>query len=268
MSQQVLLERRIRTLTTLASSAARAQSIEGVCHSITSAAKSTDLPWSAIYVKDCADASSDSADGQRATLLGRRRRRPKLYRLVATSFDEELVSGLEVQEDGPSSLERRFVEGQSSRNFPAWLPPLPVAARLTSIFGKNTRTSAPSTPRSSSSSDLSDVKDSIPIDSDEVDSIWPFHELSADRPYILVHTPSDTSSQSQSIIFAITTQSPTTGRHLLLGFFVAGLNEHRPLDTEYLQFFRSVGQQLETGLLGGRAREEDRKTAGTLKRLN
>lgn len=66
----------------------------------------------------------------------------------------------------------------------------------------------------------------------------------------------------------VTTPSPTTGRHEVLGIIVAGLNEHRKLDEGYLKFVQAVAGQFETALLDGKAREEDRKATAALMQLN
>lgn len=276
VSQLNLLKRRIDILSNLAICAARAQSVEGVCHTIVAAAKSADLPWLAVYTPDEANKKSDhdvtdELNGVgRARSLGRHKSKRTTYRLVATSFDDDLVANVEAEDDeapltttGSTIMENRFVEGTSKREFPSWLPALPPNVQLTPA------------PRARQSVDEDALEPATPetdtsgrSGSTEDDSAWPFQDLSAEHPHLLFLTPSDTSPVSESIVFAITTQSTATGRRKVLGILVAGLNEHRKLDNEYLQFFQGVGQQLEMGLLNGTAREEDRWAAEALKRLN
>ncbi|ORY88822.1 hypothetical protein BCR35DRAFT_301169 [Leucosporidium creatinivorum] len=278
VSQQILLQRRMQTLSNIAVTSARAQSVEGVCHSFTRSAKSTDLPWLALYVRESSDNRSDhdltdqlEGIGQ-ARSLGRHKAKRRTFRLAATSFDEGLVRSGGGSDEDPSSHsgstlhEDRFVPGESARNLPSWLPSLPDSVRLTSRFRdrQGSDFSTVSTPGSTSSSTFSSGGSTMSDSS----SAWPFVDLSANEPYLVVSTPSDTNPLAQSLLFAITTQSPTTGRRTLLGVLVCGLNEMRKLDDEYLGFFKSVVQQLETGIINGSAREEDRRTAEALTRLN
>lgn len=281
VSQLNLLQRRIQVLSNLATCGARAQSVEGAAHSIVAAASSTDVPWLAIYTVDSPqDKKSDhdvtdelSGVGQ-ARSLGRHKSRRTTFRLTATSFDEGLANDMEEDDDEPGTTtgsttrEYRFVEGQSRRDFPAWLPPLPATVRLTPTLHRqeSNATEGDITPSISSSSFATDSTDPNPPTEEQ--SSWPFHDLSADQPHLLLSTPSATSPLSESLILTITTQSPNTGRRKVIGILVAGINEHRPLDEEYLKFLQGVGQQLETGLLNGTAREEDRRAAEALKRLN
>jgi hypothetical protein len=294
-TQQVLLNRRIELLSSLASRGARAQSVEGVCHSFAACTKgAVDLPWLAIYVNDSLGARSDKdladelAGVGHARSLARHKSTRRSYRLAATSFDEGLVrggggwSGGAPSEEptigsGSTVREDRFVPGESARNLPSWLPPLPLNVRFASCFrdrresyaslasgSTSPSVSVPSTPVSTASTSTSTFSDSFQSDS----SSWPFMDLSVETPYLVVSTPSETSPVAQTIMMAITTQSSTTGKRNVLGILVAGLNEHRGLDPEYLKFFESVAQQFETGILNGRAREDDRRTAEALKRLN
>lgn len=286
VSQQILLQRRMQTLSDIAVASARAQSVEGVCHSFTRSTKSADLPWLGIYVRESSDRRSDRRSDHdltdqlegigQARSLGRHKTKRKTFRLAATSFDEGLVRSGGGYDEDPSSHsgstihEDRFVPGESARNLPSWLPPLPDSVRLTSRFrdrqGSDFSTVSATTSASHSSNTSS--SGSSTMNSSDSASAWPFVDLSASEPYLIVPTPSDTNPLAQSLLFAITTQSPTTGRRNLLGLLVCGLNENRRLDEQYLDFFKSVVQQLETGILNGDAREEDRRTAAALTRLN
>ncbi len=301
VTDQILLDRRMTTLSNLATKAAKGQSVDGVCHAMMSAVEgSKDAPWMAVYVrneeqeKQDMDFADQLAGQGSSRSLGRHRASRQPYRLVATSFDKGLVRhsyagdsdksddapGDEDDEANPASYTRssregedRFELGTSTRILPGWLPGLPSKVRLNPTLRERRESMASSSLESSmtgSGSTPSSVSDEwssqggTPVAAAD----WPFEDLNSDSPHIIISTPSDTSPYAETIMITITTLSPTTGRRQVLGVVVAGLNEHRKLDEAYLAFFQSIAKQFETALINGKAREEDRKASEALKRLN
>ena len=256
-TQQNLLARRMDISSTLAARAARAQSVEGVCHSICRATEdSIDLPWMAIYVAaDVVDPKADMV----------KKGKTKLFRLISTTFDEGLVKvesegdGGDLAMDSNSSHENAFVSG-SSRRTPVWLPLLPTTTHFHTVLRQpGEPTTVPASPSASSSTGST---------SDILELSWPFLSLSSSNPYIILSTPSPDNPTGESIILPITTQSLATGDLTAIGIMVAGLNPNRMIDHEYSAFYRNVARQLESGIINGRARANDRRTAEALRRLN
>lgn len=300
VTDQILLDRRMVTLSSLATKAARGISVDGVCHAMTGATEgSLDVPWMAIYVREeQADKQdmdfADQLAGQGTSRsLGRHQSSRQPFKLVATSFDKGLVhhpytdgdkledAAPDEDEDGnPLSYTRssregedRFEPGTSTRILPAWLPSLPSRVKLngtlrerreslSSSSVESTLLGSGSTPSTMSGEWSS--QGSTPLQAAD----WPFEDLSSESPHLIISTPSDTSPWSETIMITVATLSPTTGRRHVLGVVVAGLNEHRKLDDAYLAFFQSIIKRFETALINGRAREEDRKASDALKRLN
>lgn len=276
VTQHALLVRRIAILADLATRGARAQSVEGVCHSFTSATRGMeDMPWMAVYVaaditdhKEDKDMTDDLAGLGKARSLSVsvKKNKSKLFRLVSTSFDENLVraeratSG-DMASSSESTHENMFVEGESARNFPAWLPPLPAATHFSGVWRGADEARSAHAPSPSESGSTTSSAASNP-------QTWPFLDLSTETPYIVLSTPSPESPSGETIIIPITTQSLATGDITVIGILVAGLNRHRLIDDEYVTFYRNVTKQLESGIISGRSRRDDRLTAEALRRLN
>ena len=266
-TQQNLLARRIEILSTLAARGARASSVEGVCHSFCRATKdSVDLPWMSIYVAaEVVDSRADKelTDELILNVSPVKKGKTKLFRLVSTTFDEGLVkveNDADLATDSNSSHENAFVAGASNRVFPSWLPHLPATTQFHTVLRQRAESSTvPSSPSASSSSGST---------YENLEPSWPFLSLSTTTPYIVLSTPSPENPTGESIILPITTQSLVTGDLTVLGIIVAGLNPNRMIDHEYLAFYRNVTRQLESGIINGRARGSDRRTAEALRRLN
>lgn len=271
VTQQNLLQRRIEILATLAARGARAQSAEGVCHSFTNATRdSIDLPFMAVYLSaDITDKKADKdlvdeVGGKVPSLLASvKKSKSKLFRLVSTTFDENLVkvegSDGDMATETDSTHENIFVPGESARVFPSWFPPLPATTHFPGVLrGAEGTTGYAASPADSSSSGSSGSNSQI----------WPFLDLAAEAPYVILSTPTPTNPTGETIMMPITTQSLATGDRTVLGIFVAGLNPNRSIDNEYLTFYRNVTKQLESGIVNGRSRRNDRRTADALRRLN
>lgn len=277
VTQQNLLARRIEILSTLATRGARAQSVEGVCHSFVHATKSSiDLPWMAVYVaadvienkadKDLTDEINGDARAKTDAQIAARRSKTKLLRLVATTFDANLIkietADSDMVTDSGSTHENHFDQTTSTRILPEWLPVLPPTTPFHSVFREPAR--RPTVPSSPAESSCSGSNSTASQDF----QAWPFLDLTSDTPYIVLSTPSAENPTAETIIMPITTQSLATGDRTVLGVLVAGLNVHRLIDHEYLNFFTNVTKQLEGGIINGRARRNDRRTAEALRRLN
>lgn len=284
VTQGNLLKRRIELLARLAARGARAQSVEGVCHSYVEVARdAVDIPWMAVYVAaEIIDARADkdliddlSGLAQSRGITGTQRGSKTKFKLVSTSFDENLVrsEGMPGSDSDSTTHENHFIAGESARNYPSKIPPLPSSFTQSTLLREGPplstltcTTPASSTPRSPSSA--AEGPDGSAASSTPAFNPWPFLDVTSDTPYAVVSTPSPTNATGESIIFPIMTQSIASGTNSVLGFVVAGLNPHRLIDNDYLTFYSNVAKQLESGILNGKSRSNDRRTTEALGRLN
>lgn len=271
-----LQQRRIELLSKLAARSASAQTVEGVCHSFASTIRATsDLPWMAIYADDACDNRKEGEGEEKS-----KKAHQKSFRLVATSFDENLQrdaanADLSNTSTSGSIKAEVFFDDSSKRTLPDWLPALPPTVKLPSSFRNPTSMStATEEPLPSTSTSFSPTRTNSPTPSFDrnlsisLPTRWPFTELSYDTPYLIVSTPTPTNPHGESVIMPITTQSAVNGDRKLLGIMVAGLNQNKMLDDKYYKFFENVANQLESAILNGRARGDDRRAAESLRRLN
>ncbi|KAG9302548.1 hypothetical protein G9A89_007252 [Geosiphon pyriformis] len=158
-------------------------------------------------------------------------------RLAATTFDENLLA--QTGKDGVEEV--TFVTGLSKRILPDYLLNSPDSEEI-STDKDNTFS-----PSLSSSSNL---------------TTWPLEEVIKTNKHVVV----ELANESRAILLPVSTSF--AGKGILTAILICGINSHRALDKEYLEFFKLVVGHFSSSLKNGLSREEERKKAKILADLN
>jgi signal transduction histidine kinase len=109
---------------------------------------------------------------------------------------------------------------------------------------------------------------------EDPDSPWPVAELLAQKTLISVDNLEDRFGQLPSGAWdipperAVIVPLQRQGQDRPAGFFIAGLNPYRQLDTEYAGFIELIPGQIAAGLANARAYEQERQRAEALTELD
>jgi signal transduction histidine kinase len=112
------------------------------------------------------------------------------------------------------------------------------------------------------------------IDVDAVDSPWPVAELLSGKTIVIADNLAerfiDLPCGAWDIPAARAALIPLRrqGQDRSAGFFIAGLNPYRPLDSEYAGFLDLVAGQIAAGIANARAYEQERRRAEALAELD
>ncbi|CAB4429500.1 unnamed protein product [Rhizophagus irregularis] len=240
-TQRVLSNRRVKTLSELGKRTPGAKSLENACHLVTRTLheKNKDIPYALIYLIENSTVKS--------TL------QPREAHLIASTFDEDL--DYVKCEDGVDEIS--FVPNKSRRVLPDYLLETKEIIDLMVVpdeinelinddsnFELSTRTGENFVAR----------KDFL--------TSWPIHYVAMTGSHITITLKNG----SSAVLYPVTTSSG--GKSVLTAVIILGINPHRALDKEYMEFLQLIVGQVCISLTHGKSREEERKQAEILADLN
>ncbi|KAG9294383.1 hypothetical protein G9A89_001888 [Geosiphon pyriformis] len=243
-TQKVVSARRLKVLGELGKRTPAAKSVESACHLVTNVLRNhnADLTFGLIYLIE---------KNQNDKVC--------IARLAATTFDENLL----IKPGGDGIDELVFVTGQSSRTLPDFLPDTP---NFLDVMQDSNKSKTDDNGNPESSTVVKEDNKLIPNLSSSSSSsnftAWPLQEVIRNNKDV-VFTLAD---ESRAILFPVST--PFAGKSLLTAVLICGINKHRALDKEYLDFCQLMVGHVSSSLKNGRSREEERKQAEFLADLD
>ncbi|RIA84037.1 hypothetical protein C1645_832863 [Glomus cerebriforme] len=239
-TQRILANRRVKTLSELGNRTPGAKSVENACHLVTQTLheKNTDISYALMYLIENSTVKSSL--------------QPREAHLIATTFDKDL--DFQKCEDGVDEI--TFVPNKSKRDLPENLLETKEIVDLMEIPDEINELLY-----GDSKFELSHRTGEKYVTKDSLSS-WPLHYVTQKNLHITV-TLKD---KSQAVLFPVKTSSG--GKNVLTAIIILGINPHRALDKEYMEFLQLVVGQVCVSLTHGKSREEERKQAEILADLN
>ncbi|RHZ80261.1 hypothetical protein Glove_138g49 [Diversispora epigaea] len=229
-TKRILTARRLKTLGELGKKTTGAKSIETACHLVASTLQDNkDIPFAMMYLIES-------------------NAKIKTARLIATTFDQEIETKIG---ENNELHEMIFVEGKSKRELPDYLLDTNLVVNLEE--------------ENEGSSDSSNRLQQGYEDEDDNNhynyTSWPLNKVN-EKNHIIITLKNG----SKAILLPISTSF--AGKTLFNVIMICGINQHRALDREYMEFLQLAVSHVSSSLTHGRSREEERKQTEILADLN